>query len=158
MIGGRGLWNCGNTCFLNATIQCLGAIDEVNQAHFLTNKSTITQDKLMTCIRELQQPGTAYVPPPLIQQIPHLICYRKGDSADARELLITLSNDISELILQIFQGQMASTVQCTHCYDNHDSHTGYLPTYRCRLEHLAWRETTQFLSTRDTRGRKRILV
>jgi len=69
----------------------------------------------MTCIRELQQPGTAYAPAHLIQQIPHLICYRKGDPADAHELLIALINDISEPILQIFQGQMASTVQCTHC-------------------------------------------
>jgi len=115
MTVGRGLWNPGNTFFLNATIQCLGAIDEVNQAHFLTNKSTITQDKLMTCIRELQQPGIAYTPAPLIQQISHLICYREGDPADAHELLIALINDISEPILQIFQGQMASTVQCSHC-------------------------------------------
>jgi len=69
----------------------------------------------MTCIKELQQKGTAYTPAPLIQQIPHLICYRKGDPADAHELLIALINDISEPISQIFQGQMASTVQCTHC-------------------------------------------
>jgi len=115
MTGGRGLRNCGNTCFLNATIQCLGVIDEVNQAHLLTNESTITQDKLMTCIRELQKKRTTYAPAPLIQQIPHLICYRKGDPADAHELLIALINDISEPISQIFQCQMASTVQCTHC-------------------------------------------
>jgi len=69
----------------------------------------------MTCIRELQQPGTAYTPAPLIQQIPHLICYRKGDPADAHELLIALINDICEPISQIFQGKMASTVQCSHC-------------------------------------------
>jgi len=69
----------------------------------------------MTCIRELQQPGTAYTPAPLIQQILHLICYRKGDPADAHELLIALINDISGPISQIFQGQMASTIQCSHC-------------------------------------------
>jgi len=115
MTVGRGLRNCGNTCFLNTTIQCLGAIDEVNQAHLLTNMSTITQDKLMTCIRKLQQPGTACAPAPLIQQIPHLICYRKGNPADAHELLIALINDISEPISQIFQGQIISTIQCTHC-------------------------------------------
>jgi len=76
LAGGRGLRNCGSTCFLNATIQCLGAIDEVNHAQLLTNQTTTTQDKLMICIRELQQPGTAYVPTPLIQRIPQLICYQ----------------------------------------------------------------------------------
>ena len=68
----------------------------------------------MICIRELQQPGTAYVPTPLIQQIPHLIYYTKGEPADAHELLIAMINDISTPILQIL-GQMASTVQCAHC-------------------------------------------
>ena len=69
----------------------------------------------MHCIRELQQPGTAYVPTSLIQQIPHLICYTKGEPADAHELLIAMINIISTPIFQIFQGQMASTVQCAHC-------------------------------------------
>jgi len=69
----RGLRNTGITCFLNTTIQCLGAIDEVNQMHSLTKKSTTTQDRLLVCVKELQRPGTAYTPAPLIQQIPNLI-------------------------------------------------------------------------------------
>jgi len=80
---GRGLQNTGNTCFLNATIRCLGAIDEVNQMHISTKKSTTTQDRLLVCVRELQGTGTAYTPAPFIQQIPNLIRYNKGEPADA---------------------------------------------------------------------------
>jgi len=112
---GRGLCNTGNICFLNATIQCLRAIDEVNQVTPSTKETTPTQNKLLLCIRELQQSGTAYTPAPLIQRIPHLIRYKKGHPADAHELLIALINDISEPLSQIFQGQMSSTVQCSHC-------------------------------------------
>jgi len=86
----RGLRNTGNTCFLNATIQCLGAIEEVTQMHFLTKKSTTTQDRLWDCVKELQRPGTAYMPTPLIQQIPDLIRHKTGDRADAHEQLIAL--------------------------------------------------------------------
>jgi len=58
----RGLQNNGNTCFLNVTIQCLGAIDDVKQMHILTKKSTTTQNRLLVCVRELQGPRTAYTP------------------------------------------------------------------------------------------------
>ena len=60
---GRGMCNIGNTCFLNATIQCLWAIDEVHHAALSTQATTTTQDELFRCIRKLQQPGTAYTHP-----------------------------------------------------------------------------------------------
>ena len=59
--------------------------------------------------------GSAYTPAPLIQQIPNLIRYNKGEPADAHELLIVLIIDISEPISQPFQGQMVSTVKCSSC-------------------------------------------
>ena len=80
---GRGLRNTGNMCFLNATVQCFGAINEINEFRTSTKKPMTTQDRLLLCIREIQKAETAYTPFPLIQQIPRLIRDKKGEPADA---------------------------------------------------------------------------
>ena len=41
--------------------------------------------------------------------------HRPGDPGDAHEVLIALINEVNAPIAQIFQGQMSSTVQCSHC-------------------------------------------
>jgi len=112
---GRGICNIGNTCFLNATIQCLGAIDEMHQADLSTQAPLTTHDELLGCLRKLRLSGTAYNPAALIKSIPHLIRHIPGDPGDAHELLIALINEVNTPLAQIFQGQMSSTVHCSHC-------------------------------------------
>jgi len=133
---GRGLRNTRNTCFLNATIPCLGAIDEVNQIYISTKKSTTTQDRLLVCFKELQGKGRAYTHAPLKQQIPNLIRYNKGEPADANEFLIARINDVSEPISQLFQGQMVSTVKCSSCDRSmtKTDNTQDIPTHQGRRE------------------------
>ena len=74
-----------------------------------------TQDRLLLCVRKLQKTQPAYTPFPLIQHIPSFIHYQKGDPADAHKFVIAVSNDSSESISQLFQGQMSSTVKCSLC-------------------------------------------
>ena len=95
---GRGICNDGNTCFLNATIQCLGAIDEMHQAGISIQAPSTTHDDLLGCLRKLRLPGIAYNPAALIKRIPHLIRHIPGDPGDAHELLIALINEMMMMI------------------------------------------------------------
>jgi len=74
-----------------------------------------TQDKLSIYIMELQKTASAYTPFPLIQHIPRLNHYVKGEPADVHELLIAVINDMSENTTHLFQGRMSSTVKCSLC-------------------------------------------
>jgi len=69
---------------------CIYICIYIYEARISTKKSTTTQDRLLLCVRELQGTDTSCTPSPLIQLIPNLIRYKKGEPADAHEFLIAL--------------------------------------------------------------------
>jgi len=64
---------------------------------------------------ELQKTAPAYMPSHLIQHIPHLIHFMKGEEADAHEFLIAVINKMSKTTKTLFQSWMTSEVKCSTC-------------------------------------------
>jgi len=107
---GRNYTNSQSVTSLNATLQCLKAIEEIREFKYAKTKARSTNDRLLKCIGELQKTAPAYVPSPLIQyrDIPNLIQYEKGEQAEAHEFLIAVINDL-------FQSLMKSEIKNSTC-------------------------------------------
>ncbi|XP_051497285.1 ubiquitin carboxyl-terminal hydrolase 42-like [Apus apus] len=149
---GAGLHNLGNTCFLNAVLQCLTYTPPL--ANYLLSgehsQSCGQQGFCMMCIMEahvkkvLHSSGSAIEPWEVISVLPRLgDHFRLGRQGDAHEFLccivtamqraclsgstnLDVSSQASTIIHQIFEGVLRSRVTCLSCNVFYDDHKPFL--------------------------------
>ncbi|XP_072618797.1 ubiquitin carboxyl-terminal hydrolase 17-like protein 6 [Vulpes vulpes] len=133
---GAGLQNMGNTCYVNATLQCL-TYTEPLASYMLSQQHGTTCRKQTSCMlctlqahltRVLCRPGRVLRPLPLL-----LAAFHRGKQEDAHEYLMFILDAMqqaclpedkpsdperpqdSTLIQQLFGGYWKSQIQCLHC-------------------------------------------
>ncbi|GJN12652.1 hypothetical protein PR202_ga30947 [Eleusine coracana subsp. coracana] len=132
----RGIPNCGNTCYVNALVQCLLALDKMRTWMLGPN---IPMGSLAGALKELfvqTTPGNdAEVnlnPNELLESLGALNAqYAGGTMEDSQELLLDMRSGLHEeeklqlppkmrgrfpaVVDSIFQGQMSNTLTCKWC-------------------------------------------
>ncbi|XP_072633766.1 ubiquitin carboxyl-terminal hydrolase 17-like protein 6 [Canis lupus baileyi] len=133
---GAGLQNMGNTCYVNATLQCL-TYTEPLASYMLSQQHGTTYRRQTSCMlctlqahltRVLCHPGRVLRPLPLL-----LAAFHRHKQEDAHEYLMFILDAMqqaclpedklsdperpqdSTLIQQLFGGYWRSQIQCLHC-------------------------------------------
>ncbi|XP_069340879.1 ubiquitin carboxyl-terminal hydrolase 17-like protein 6 [Eulemur rufifrons] len=143
---GAGLWNVGNTCYMNAALQCLTYTPPLAN-YMLSQEHSLTchhQKSCMLCTmqdhvtRVLQHPGNVVKPS-------HALAagFHRYNQEDAHEFLMFTVDAMKKaclsghkpldghsedttLIHQIFRGYWRSQIKCLHCHGISDTIDPYL--------------------------------
>ncbi|XP_013359788.1 PREDICTED: ubiquitin carboxyl-terminal hydrolase 17-like protein 6 [Chinchilla lanigera] len=135
---GAGLWNMGNTCYVNAALQCLTYTPPLAN-YMLARQHKPTCSGLRTCMmcvmqrhvtRALRRPGR------VIQPLHALLAdFHREKQEDAHEFLmfmveamqkVDLHSEDRDLIQHIFGGYWRSQIKCLHCGSTSDTFDPYL--------------------------------
>uniref|UniRef100_A0A3B1K5Z1 Ubiquitin carboxyl-terminal hydrolase n=1 Tax=Astyanax mexicanus TaxID=7994 RepID=A0A3B1K5Z1_ASTMX len=148
---GAGLWNLGNTCFLNSVLQCLTYTPPL--ANYILSgehsNTCFSPESCITCsiqkhfTQVFANPGTVIIPVDMVSKltlISEQFCL--GQQEDAHEFfsytvsaleqsclnrnMLDRETEGTNLIKQIFEGCMRSRVKCLSCRAESDTFEPYM--------------------------------
>ena len=115
----RGLTYTANTCFLNASLPCLGRVWELNVVMARQPRRTRSlESRLLECISQLQlKLSPHYTPRPLLDTLPRIADeIHTGQPADAHEFLVCLLDKMDQGgRREVFYGSIQTVLTCSTC-------------------------------------------
>lgn len=114
-----GLRNLGNTCYINATLQCLLSLPQFVNC-FQQLKNGFSSNLISLFEQMLSNPGTTYNPISFVNGFASKVPYfEKGSQQDAHEflsfLIDILHDENPKIIEKLFYGKIISETKCAIC-------------------------------------------
>ena len=116
----RRLTNTANTCFLNASLQCLCRVWELDEARARQpRRRRSLESRLLECISQLQlRLSPHYTPKPLLDTLPRIADeIHNGQPADSHEFLVCLLDKVDQGDRrEVFYGSIQTVLKCSTCH------------------------------------------